>query len=168
MVLNEDKLWICSKQAWNQSCLNCSDLRWKCGNHSTKKIFFFISGIVIMWLLSTNMKIISKIKRGIGEEVSKTTIIYSLIGEKRPQQTKTTYLGREAWSGTRGPSWSCSLGRVGVTRNLGQHLPCRRWRLDNGHRRAQTTIPRNKQTGKRLKGDPIKEAMNQKTTKFYP
>lgn len=44
-----------------------------------------------MWLLSTNMKIISKIKRGIGEEVSKTTIIYSLIGKKRPQQKQHTW-----------------------------------------------------------------------------
>lgn len=52
------------------------------------------------------------------------------------------HLCREAWTGTRGPSWSCSLGRVGVTRNLGQHLPCRRWWLDNGYRRGQTTIPR--------------------------
>lgn len=41
-----------------------------------------------MWLLSINMNIISKIKRGIREEVSKTTIIKSLIGKKDPNKQK--------------------------------------------------------------------------------
>lgn len=62
------------------------------------------------------------------------TIINLPVGKKTPPNKKQhtgqiherLYLGREAWTGTRGPSWSCSLGRVGVTRNLGQHLPCRR------------------------------------------
>jgi len=40
------------------------------------------------------------------------------------QTDEKVYLGREAWAGARGPSWGCSLGRIGVAGNLGQHLPC--------------------------------------------
>lgn len=61
-------------------------------------------------------------------------IIISQMGKKKVQTNKQNtkvqtdkklYLGREAWTCARGPSWGCSLGRVGMAGNLGQYLPCR-------------------------------------------
>lgn len=66
----------------------------------------------------------------------------------RRERDEKLYLGREAWAGARGPRWGCSLGGVGVAGNLGQHLPCRGWWLDNGYRRCQSTISRSEQTVK--------------------
>lgn len=75
-------------------------------------------------------------KAGGGGKEKEPKINNNLIHGKKPNQPhkkkqytgqidEKLYLGREAWTGTRGPSWGCPLGGVGVAGNLGQHLPCR-------------------------------------------
>lgn len=127
---------------------------------------------LIIWLLSTKMKI-KRSRTEIGEEVSKMTIINLPVGKKDPNKQNTTHMVRQI----RGFTWAEKPGRV----LAGQAdaatwvgLECREiwasicpeeddgWTMVTGGLRP-LFLGGNKYRDKRLKGDSITEAMNQRT-----